>query len=319
MKKYICSILSIFIMSALLCSCASRENTAAVYGTGKPSVEKLPINHTSRDDIGEELTAAVSESTEPAAEDTVEVSPETEETEETAPESAETAAPETAESFEPEETEEPEEGLDTFYIDEYGAYKLTRAERGFTKESVFVGDSICSGFSVYNTVYPENVLARGSLAAWSFFDYNFYVGDREVDYPTALALTKPKYAFLSMGMNDVNMFGEEEYCENYRAVIDATLASSEAEVYVCAISPIIAESMFTTNYRIDCFNVALKSFIEENYSERVHFLDFAKHLKDSDDSLKDCFDGGDGIHLSPYAYYVALWEMNRSMIADGVK
>ncbi|MDE6030457.1 MAG: hypothetical protein K2G32_02430, partial [Oscillospiraceae bacterium] len=133
------------------------------------------------------------------------------------------------------------------------------------------------------------------------------------------ALTMSKYAFLSMDMNDVNMFGEEEYCENYRAVIDATLASSEAEVYVCAISPIIAESMFTTNYRIDCFNVALKSFIEENYTERVHFLDFAKHLKDSDDSLKDCFDGGDGIHLSPYAYYVALWEMNRSMIADGVK
>lgn len=312
MKKYICSALSLFVMSALLCSCASRENTAAVYsGEVKPSAEELPIDFVPRDDT-EEFTSSA-ETT--AEEDTAEILPE--ETEAASAESAETPAPET--DGEMGETEEPEEGLDTFYIDEYGAYKLTRAEREFTKESVFVGDSICSGFSVYDTVYPENVLARGSLAAWSFFDYDFYVGDREVDYSTALALTKPKYAFLSMGMNDINMFGEEEYCENYRAVIDATLASSEAEVYVCAISPIIAESMFTTNYRIDCFNVTLKGFIEENYSERVHFLDFAKHLKDSDDSLKECFDGGDGIHLSPYAYYVALWEMNRSMIADGVK
>lgn len=313
MKKHICSALSLFIMSALLCSCASRENTAAVYsGTVKPSVEDIPINFTphtkeeSEVSLPLESIPAVTGETETAA---------PEETSETA-ESAETSAPEIAETAEP---EEPPEGLDTFYIDEYGAYKLTRAEREFANESVFVGDSICSGFSVYNTVYPKNVLARGSLAAWSFFDYKFYVGDKEVDYPTALALTKPKYAFLSMGMNDINMFDEEEYCENYRAVIDATLAASDAEVYVCAISPIVAESKFTTNYRIDCFNVALKSFIEENYSERVHFLDFAMHLKDSDDSLKECFDGGDGIHLSPYAYYVALWEMNRSMIADGVK
>ena len=313
MKKYIISALSLFIMSALLCSCASRENVAAVYsGTVKPSVDDIPIKFTQHTKDESEVSLplesipAVTDETETAA---------AEETAETA-ESADMPALETVESSEP---EEPPEGLDTFYIDEYGAYKLTRVEREFANESVFVGDSICSGFSVYNTVYPENVLARGSLAAWSFFDYKFYVGDKEVDYPTALALTHPKYVFLSMGMNDINMFDEEEYCENYRAVIDSTLTSSDAEVYVCAISPIVAESMFTTNYRIDCFNVALKGSIEENYSERVHFLDFAKHLKDSDDSLKECFDGGDGIHLSPYAYYVALWEMNRSMIADGVK
>lgn len=316
MKKYICSALSLFIMSVLLCSCASRENTAAVYsGTAKPSVEDIPINFTPHTNEESEVSLPLESIPAVTGEAEIAVTEETSETAESA-ESAETSAPEIAETSEP---EEPPEGLDTFYIDEYGAYKLTRAEREFANNSVFVGDSICSGFSVYNTVYPENVLARGSLAAWSFFDYKFYVGDKEVDYPTALALTQPKYVFLSMGMNDINMYDEEEYCENYRAVIDATLASSDAEVYVCAISPIIAESKFTTNYRIDCFNVALKSFIEENYSERVHFLDFAMHLKDSDDSLKECFDGGDGIHLSPYAYYVALWEMNRSMIADGVK
>ncbi len=312
MKKYIRSTILLFIMSALLCSCASRENTAAVYrGHVKPAVEELPIEFKPIDNTEEHTDSAETEGA--TAENTAEASSE-ETGEGSVVESTETLMAETAEYI-----EEPEKGLDTFYIDEYGAYKLTKAEREFTKESVFVGDSICRGFSVYDTVYPENVLARGSLAAWSFFDYNFYVDDKEVDYPTALALTNPKFVFLSMGMNDINMFNEEEYCEDYRAVIDATLAASDAEVYVCAISPIIAESMFTTNYRIDCFNVALKGYIEENFSERVHFLDFAKHLKDSDDSLKECFDGGDGIHLSPYAYYVALWEMNRSMIADGVK
>ena len=118
-----------------------------------------------------------------------------------------------------------------------------------------------------------------------------------------------------MGMNDINLTDEETYCENYRAVIDAALKESGAQVYVCAITPI--NSTFSSNYHIDCYNLKLQAFIEETYPERVHFVDFAKHLKDADGNLKECFNGGDGIHLAPYAYYVALWEMNRTLAADG--
>lgn len=306
MKKTILSAAAVCVSAAMLCSCASHENTRTTVYSGpvQQPVDDIPL-------IADTSSADVQSSAETPQTHESDFADETQ--------SAEFAAAETMETEEAAEEEYILEGLDSFYIDEYGAYKLTNAERAFINDSVFVGDSICSGFSVYNTVYSENVYARGSLAAWSFFDYNFYYGDEELDYVTVLELTQPKYAFLSMGMNDLNLYDEEAYCEHYRTIIDTTLQFSDAEIYVCAITPIAADSNFTTNYRIDCFNVTIKDYINDNYPERVHFLDFAKHLKDSDDSLKDCFNGGDGIHLQPYAYYVALWEMNRTLIDDGVK
>lgn len=231
-------------------------------------------------------------------------------------ESAETA--ETIETTETSETAETEE-LDTYYVFDYAAYDISESDREFTKQSIFVGDSICRGFEAYDVVSSSYVYARGNLGARTFWDYMFYYGDNdeEIDYAELLSRTEPKFVFLSMGMNDVNMTDEDTFCENYRKIIDATLSQSKSEVYVCAITPICSE--FTTNYRIDCFNLKMQDFIRENYTERVHFVDFGKHLRGKDGKLREVFSSGDGIHLAPYAYYIALWEMNRTTKADGVR
>lgn len=211
------------------------------------------------------------------------------------------------------------EVLDTFYIDEYAAYDISAADREFTKRSIFVGDSICRGYSEYNVVGDKHVYARGNLGARSFYDYMFYYGEEqeEITYSEVLRRTEPEFVFLSMGMNDINMTTEEQFCENYSVIIDQTLAESRAAVYVCAITPVNSE--FTSNYRVDCFNLRIKDYIEEKYLERVYFVDFGKHFRDEEGNLREVFSGGDGIHLSPYAYYVALWEMNRTTKADGLR
>ncbi len=214
-----------------------------------------------------------------------------------------------------------EEGevLDTYYLPDYAAYDITSADREFTKESIFVGDSICKGFSEFRVVGSKRVYARGNLGARSFFDYDFYYGEdyEEIDYSELLSRTQPKYVFLSMGMNDINMTDEQQFCENYAKIIDKTLAESEAAVYVCAITPV--NSKFTTNYRVDCFNLAIQQYIKDNYPERVYFVDFGKHLRNEDGDLRESLTSGDGIHLAPYAYYIALWEINRTTKADGLR
>lgn len=289
--------------SLLLCSCASDENV-----NGDNSFVQGLINYSGESTSANTAEALPEQSVcdEETAADDETLSPESADTESSEIESAETESAETA------ETEE----LGTFYSELFAAYSLTEEERSFIDRSVFVGDSICRGFSEYKVVSRQYVYARGSLAARSFFDYTMYMGDDEVDFATVLDKCDPRFVFLSMGMNDVNLTDEETFCENYRAVIDAALSGSSADVYVCAITPI--NSTFSSNYYIDCYNLKLRAYIEENFSERVHFVDFAKHLKDADGNLKDCFNGGDGIHLAPYAYYVALWEMNRTLSADGL-
>ena len=284
--------------SLFLCSCASDENV-----NGDNSFVQGLINYSGESTYANTAEALPEQSVhdEETTVDDETLTPEIDDTE-----SAET------ESVESAETEE----LGTFYSEQFAAYSLTEEERSFIDRSVFVGDSICRGFSEYKVVGRKRVFARGSLAARSFFDYTMYMGDDEVDFATVLDKRDPRFVFLSMGMNDINLTDEDTFCENYRKVIEAALSGSSADVYVCAITPI--NSTFSSNYYIDCYNLKLRAFIEENYSERVHFVDYAKHLKDADGNLKDCFNGGDGIHLAPYAYYVALWEMNRTLTADGL-
>ncbi len=285
-------------MSCVLTGCSSSETKPNIHFFTQPnSVEQNP-----------DFTYSSVEATEPP------VSFESAESLNTFEESAETAV----ESYETPEAADTliDEGLDTFYSEKFAAYAISSEDRKFTEKSIFVGDSICRGFAEYKVVHSENVYARGSVASRNFFDFDFFIGDEETDFVSVLDYAKPEFVFFSMGMNDVNLVDEDTYCENYRKVIDLTLENSDADVYVSAITPINSE--FCTNYRIDCFNLKMQDYIENNFEERVHFVDFGKHLKDSDGKLREVFSGGDGIHLAPYAYYVALWEINRTLKADGL-
>lgn len=318
MKRILCSAVAV-MAAVLLCSCESVEQRSNI------SVQLINIDDNTEsaearsdensDAPQEDISAEIPDvgGTEVAASE-----PPAEEVSEPAEEGgSHSATEETSAPSESEIVPIPDEASDSFYMDVFAAYNLSPEEREFTKHSIFVGDSICRGYAVYDVVDGANVFARGSVAARNFYEYKFYHGEDEVDFATALEISKPEFVFLSMGMNDINITDEATYCENYRVIIEQALQQSEAEIYVSAITPINSE--FSSNYRIDCFNLAMQKYIDQTFSERVHFVDFAKHLKDADGNLKDCFNGGDGIHLSPYAYYVALWEINRQTKYDGVR
>ena len=204
-----------------------------------------------------------------------------------------------------------------FYSEVHDQFDLSVEELGFVDYSLFVGDSICSGFSEYGIVSADHVAAKGNLGSRSFFDYTFKFRGREnLTYEQVLKIARPRYVFLSMGMNDVNMVYEETYCENYRRVIEATLEGSNAEVFVAAITPVC--SKFCGNSVIDSFNDALRNYIKEHFPERVHFFDFGQYLKNEQGMLRTCLHSGDGVHLGPYCYYIALWEMHRSLMEAGL-
>ncbi len=222
---------------------------------------------------------------------------------------ATTTATTTSASTSPVEAE-PVEMID------YGAYYVPDEELEFLEQSIFVGDSICMGFSEYGILSSKRVYAKGNLGARSFYNYEFYYNGKkeEIDFAELLKRTQPKYVFFSMGMNDVNMTTREQYCQNYAKIIDQALAESEAEVYICAITPI--NSTFCTNEWIDSFNEQIKEFITENYTERVHYVDFGVHFENENGELMKELSSGDGIHLAPFAYNMALWEISRTIKAN---
>lgn len=196
-------------------------------------------------------------------------------------------------------------------------YLLAPNELAIGQKSLFVGDSICYGFSAWDVLPGANVYATGNVAARNMLEYEMYYRNEVMEFVPVLDIVKPEHVFLWMGMNDVNMTSAEEYCENYSNIISLALENSEADVYVCAITP-ISDLNFTAPTNITKFNEAIKDYIKKNYTERVHFISFAEPLKDKKGNLAEQYNGGDGIHLSKPVYYIAMHEIAKEIDPDGL-
>lgn len=178
-------------------------------------------------------------------------------------------------------------------------YVPADAEEAFA-HTVFVGDSICSGFRVYGHMPDNNCLAVGNVGARSIFDYSFAVDGVDHDLITALKLVDPSFVVFSMGMNDINITDEDQFCANYDNILAKVHeALPDAKLFIASITPTLNAPSFK-NSRIDSFNEAIKKHLE---GTEYYYIDVASSFKDaSSNSLIESFSGGDGIHLSSAAY-----------------
>lgn len=189
-------------------------------------------------------------------------------------------------------------------------------DSNFIKQLVIVGDSIASGFNTYERLPSEQVLAVGSLGARNIHSFQFSVNNQELDILDALSIKQPKYIFMSMGMNDVNLSTSEEYIENYtKNINDIFQICPNATIIVMGITPVISYSDFSDNSKIDTYNDALKQMAISMKSEgsNVQYINVSKYLKDDQNGLKSEFSSGDGIHLSNSAYDYIFTSMMLSL------
>ncbi|MGN0630594.1 MAG: SGNH/GDSL hydrolase family protein [Ruminococcus sp.] len=179
----------------------------------------------------------------------------------------------------------------------------------YPDELSIVGDSIASGFGVYDTLDNSYDFATGNLAARSITEYNFSYGGVSGTYIDALTAAQPAYIYLSMGMNDVNIITSDEFAELYRGIIsDVRDSCPDSNIIVAGITPVAADSAFTANSSITMFNEKLKAVAEEFDSPNIIYYDAGSIIMDEETGgLREDCDGGDGIHLA-YAAYAALIE-----------
>ena len=195
-------------------------------------------------------------------------------------------------------------GTTTVHSAEPDAHGLTDQDYAFLSDTVFVGDSICSGLRVYKILPDDNVVAKGCVGARNIFDYTFPVRGKEFGLTYSLSLLKPKYIVFSMGMNDVNMTTPEQFCENYDFLMKTVhTLLPETKLFVASVTPIAADCTFSTNTKIEALNTAIREHLEDS---DYTYVNIADGLKIWDGSLRSTYSGGDGIHLAPDAYYILL-------------
>lgn len=190
-----------------------------------------------------------------------------------------------------------------------GFVPLTSSELSsmYTDGIVIVGDSIASGYKVYNRLPENQVMAVGSLGARNIHDFKVTLNGAEYAVKDAISILKPEYICMSMGMNDLNIGTKEDFISNYKANIDELRSvSPDSTFIVMAITPIAADSTHSTNYTIDTYNQALIDMVNEIDYVPIYYVDAAQTLKNEWNALSSTYSGGDGIHLAPTSYDTML-------------
>lgn len=175
--------------------------------------------------------------------------------------------------------------------------------RDFLSDMIIVGDSISMGYSVYGRLSNDNVIATGSIGHRNLMETDFTYGSSVSKLTDIIKTKRPKYIFLSCGMNDIRMMKEEEYTAKCLENADEIFkACPGCKIILTAITPVASFSNFVDNETIDTYNEALRKAVFDSKKDDLFFINAAQYLKGSDNNLITEFQSGDGIHLSGTAY-----------------
>jgi len=161
---------------------------------------------------------------------------------------------------------------------------------------VFLGDSRVVGFTVYNLLPEDGVLAQTGDTINAITDQLDQI--RSMD---------PKYIFISYGINDIGIGfwpTAEEYAEAFGEKLDELHAAlPDAEIYVNSILPATEEAAAATPVwaGLPEYSEAVSRMCEK---KDICFIDNTSLVAEHEDLY-----AGDGVHLQPDFYH--YWGENQ--------
>lgn len=179
---------------------------------------------------------------------------------------------------------------------------------------VFYGDSNTNGLRLhellpggYNTAQVWTPMSGTlTLSRWDIDKIVYPETWTEMDVTEAMALKKPEYLIINLGMNGVSFMDEEYFTETYAAMAEALAsASPDTKIILSSIYP-IADGYLgkdLTNEKIDAANSWILKIAED---EGLRYLDVQSILKGPDGDLPEEYHDGNGFHLTAGKYQDVL-------------
>jgi len=180
----------------------------------------------------------------------------------------------------------------------------TYFDREFFDSSLFIGDSISTGLSLYGFLDAENVFATQGLAPSTVLSI-------EIDGKTfsgKIASFKPEKIFIMLGTNSVGYGNAEDLVDSMKTLVDNISSTCKSEIYVLSIPPVTRDAEarqdnYLTIDAINEYNGLLKTAIS---GTKAKFIDFNSILSDSDGYFNEEYAEMDGIHFMGSTYQVML-------------
>ena len=196
-----------------------------------------------------------------------------------------------------------------------GISEVTSAKARKRPEVIdFVGDSVMSGFSVYQVATDprEKSFAEVSRTV-ALID--------EMDLPNVIA-SHPDRTYIMVGTNDCvgvsDLESVSSVLDEYGEMLDKLLEDNpNMEIIIMGIGPTNSEKV--SNEILNGFNDALQKLADKR--DGVYYFDTPPLLKNKDGALKAKYAASDGVHWSKAAYekvYKKLMKYVKKMATWGV-
>lgn len=177
-------------------------------------------------------------------------------------------------------------------------------DKEYFSSSLFIGDSISTGLSLYGFLDQDNVFAQQGLAPSTALD-------AEIDGVTLsdkIAAFKPKKIFVMLGTNSVGYADNETLAASMNELVEKISGLTKAKIYVISIPPITPEAEQSdenelTKKDIDDYNEKLKTAVS---GSGASFIDLNSVLSNSDGYFDADYAEMDGIHFMGTTYEVML-------------
>lgn len=172
-------------------------------------------------------------------------------------------------------------------------------------DAAFLGNSLVSGLDIYHIEPAATYYWSVGMSVYGAL----HTPMKNSEYTAVETLCSKKFGkvFLMFGTNELGWANSDSFISYYSDIIDKIhSAMPNAKIYIQSILPVTKSvnnknENGINNKRIEEYNKLLKELANER---SVNYLDIASIYKDKNGNMKDEFSGGDGIHISPNAYYM---------------
>jgi len=184
----------------------------------------------------------------------------------------------------------------------------------FTQNIYVVGDSIASGYSAYERLPQNHVMAQQSANLTTITDIVFSSDYGDCYATDIIAYAQPEYLLLSVGLNEIGNRNPQAFAEKYRELAECFHAvSPDTIILISGMTPICYgyENQYIDNPNINEHNYELS--INFNGEDNIYYVNPGAALQQDDGGLNPEYSGGDGIHLSGAAYDIMLEEIYKNI------
>lgn len=182
-------------------------------------------------------------------------------------------------------------------------------EEDYFADACFIGDSRVDGFRLYSGIGQGDFIVHTGLKVFDIYKKEISYQGEKMKVLDALGLKQYGKVYVCLGVNELGMYNDQGYYDNYAKLVDDIRAlQPEAVVYIQLLIPVNTrkcaekgQPYYVTNEQIGVYNGLLRQLAQE---KQVAMVDPAVAIVD--ETGEPPYEmSGDGVHFNKSGY--AAW------------